>query len=106
MIGQNTVTKLTHHVIVIVGKSPKNYDGNSPDGIPLIYTQKSRPKPNDLAMLKGKFVHLIHGLECTDELYAKWFAEIANTKPSQMVATDSTGEIYSLNEKEIYSICS
>ena len=56
-------------------------------------TQKSRPKPNDLAILKGKKVQLIHA-NGTDELFAKWYVEIANTMPGQLIALDSQGEIF------------
>lgn len=93
MIGHNAVTKKTQDVIVIVGNNPKWFDGHHQDDIPLIYTQKSRPKPNDLAILKGKRVQLIQG-EVNDELFAKWYVEIVNTMPSQLVAMDSTGEIF------------
>lgn len=93
MIGQNSVTKATVDVIVVVGMNPKWFDGKHNDDIPLIYTQKSRPKPNDLAILKGKRVQLIHA-NGTDELFAKWYVEVANTMPSQLIAMDSTGEIF------------
>lgn len=93
MIGQNSVTKETVDVIVVVGMNPKWFDGQHQGGIPLIYTQKTRPKPNDLAILKDKKVQLIHK-DGTDELFAKWYAEIANTMPSQFIAMDSTGEIF------------
>jgi hypothetical protein len=93
MIGQNSITKDTKDVIVVVGMNPKWFDGQHQDGIPLVYTQKSRPKPNDLAILKGKQVQLIYA-QGTDELFAKWYAEIVNTMPSLLVATDSTGEIF------------
>ena len=93
MIGQNSVTKATVDVIVVVGMNPKWFDGKHNDGIPLIYTQKTRPKPNDLAILKGKRVQLIHA-NGTDELFAKWYVEVANTMPSQLIAMDSTGEIF------------
>lgn len=93
MIGHNSITPKTQDVIVVVGMNPKWFDGQHQDGIPLVYTQKSRPKPNDLAMLKGKRVQLIYS-NGTDELFAKWYVEIANTMPSQLIATDSTGEIF------------
>ena len=92
MIGQNAITKESQDVIVVVGNNPKWFDGNQSD-VPLIYTQKSRPKPNDLAILKGKKVQLIHA-NGTDELFAKWYVEIANTMPSQLIALDSQGEIF------------
>lgn len=93
MIGQNAVTEKSEDVIVVVGMNPDWFHPNFQDGIPLIYTQKSRPKPNDLAILKGKKVQLIHG-NGTDELFSKWYAEIVNTLPSQLVAMDSQGEIF------------
>ena len=92
MIGQNAITKESQDVIVVVGQNPTWFDGNQ-SGVPLVYTQKSRPKPNDLAILKGKRVQLIHA-NGTDELFAKWYAEIVNTMPSQLVALDSQGEIF------------
>ena len=93
MIGQNAITKHSQDVIVVVGKNPTWFDGNHQGDIPMVYTQKSRPKPNDLAILKGKRVQLIHS-NGTDELFAKWYVEIANTMPSQLVAMDSEGEIF------------
>ena len=92
MIGQNAITKESEDVIVVVGQNPTWFDGIQ-SGIPLVYTQKSRPKPNDLAILKGKRVQLIHA-QGADELFARWYAEIVNTMPSQLVALDSTGEIF------------
>ena len=92
MIGQDAITKNTEDVIVIVGNNPTWFKGVQ-QGIPMVYTQKSRPKPNDLAILKGKRVQLIHA-HGTDELFAKWYAEIVNTMPSQLVAMDSEGEIF------------
>jgi len=92
MIGQNAITKESEDVIVVVGQNPTWFDGRQ-SGVPLVYTQKSRPKPNDLAILRGKRVQLIHG-NTTDELFARWYAEIVNTKPSQLVALDSAGEIF------------
>ena len=93
MIGQFAVNEDTSDVIVVVGMNPEWFHPNFQDGIPLIYTQKSRPKPNDLAVLKGKKVQLIHG-NGTDELFSKWYAEIVNTMPRQLVAMDSQGEIF------------
>lgn len=93
MIGQNAIKPDTKDVIVVIGMNPEWFHPNFQDGIPLVYTQKSRPKPNDLAILKGKQVQLIHG-GASDELFAKWYAEIANTMPSQLVALDSQGEIF------------
>ena len=93
MIGQNAITKDSSDVIVVVGNNPSWFDGHHQSGVPLVYTQKTRPKPNDLAILKGKKVQLIHA-QGTDELFAKWYVEIANTMPSQLVALDSTGEIF------------
>lgn len=93
MIGQNSITKETKNVIVVVGVNPDWFDGDFQGEIPIVYTQKSRPKPNDLAILKGKKVQLIHA-NGTDELFAKWYVEIANTMPSQLVAMDSEGEIF------------
>jgi hypothetical protein len=93
MIGQNAITKDSEDVIVVVGLNPSWFDGQHQSGVPLVYTQKSRPKPNDLAILKGKRVQLIHG-NTTDELFARWYAEIVNTMPSQLVALDSEGEIF------------
>ena len=93
MIGQNAITKDSKDVIVVVGMNPKWFHPNYQDGVPLVYTQKTRPKPNDLAILKGKKVQLIHA-NGTDELFAKWYVEIANTMPSQLVALDSTGELF------------
>lgn len=93
MIGQNAITKESEDVIVVVGLNPSWFDGNHQSGVPLVYTQKSRPKPNDLAILRGKRVQLIHG-NTTDELFARWYAEIVNTMPSQLVALDSEGEIF------------
>ena len=93
MIGQFAVNEDTSDVIVVVGMNPKWFHPNYQDGIPLIYTQKSRPKPNDLAILKGKKVQLIHATG-TDELFSRWYAEIVNTMPSQLVAMDSEGEIF------------
>jgi hypothetical protein len=93
MIGQFAVNEDTNDVIVVVGMNPEWFHPNFQDGIPLIYTQKSRPKPNDLAVLKGKKVQLIHG-NGSDELFSKWYAEIVNTMPSQLVAMDSQGEIF------------
>mgnify|MGYP003341856612 CR=1 FL=1 len=92
MIGHDAITKESEDVIVVVGNNPKWFDGRQ-IGVPLVYTQKSRPKPNDLAILKGKRVQLIHA-NGTDELFAKWYVEIANTMPSQLVALDSQGEIF------------
>lgn len=93
MIGQNAITKDSQDVIVVVGSNPKWFDGQHQSGVPLVYTQKSRPKPNDLAILKGKRVQLLHG-NTTDELFARWYAEIVNTMPSQLIALDSEGEIF------------
>jgi hypothetical protein len=93
MIGQNAITKATQDVIVVVGLNPAWFDGHHQGDIPMVYTQKSRPKPNDLAILKGKRVQLIHG-KATDEVFARWYAEIVNTMPSQLVAMDSEGEIF------------
>lgn len=93
MIGKNAVNQNTEFVIVVVGMNPEWFHPNYQDGIPLIYTQKSRPKPNDLAILKGKKVQLIHGND-NDELFARWYAELINTKPSQLIAMDSQGEIF------------
>ena len=93
MIGQIAVNEDTTDVIVVVGMNPDWFYENYQDGIPMIYTQKSRPKPNDLSILKGKRVQLIHGTG-TDELFSKWYAEIVNTMPSQLVAMDSEGEIF------------
>jgi hypothetical protein len=92
MIGQNAITKDSMDVIVVVGQNPTWFDGRQ-SGVPLVYTQKSRPKPNDLAILKGKRVQLLHA-DGSDELFAKWYAEIVNTMPSQLVAMDSEGEIF------------
>lgn len=92
MIGQNAITRDSTDVIVVVGKNPPWFDGVQ-SGIPLVYTQKSRPKPNDLSMLKGKRVQLIHA-NGSDELFARWYAEIVNTMPSQLVAMDSEGELF------------
>lgn len=94
MIGQNAITKDSEDVIVVVGQNPTWFNGIQ-SGIPLVYTQKSRPKPNDLAILKGKKVQLIHA-NGTDELFAKWYAEIVNTMPIQLIAMDSSGEIFCL----------
>jgi hypothetical protein len=93
MIGQNAITKATQNVIVVVGLNPSWFDGKDQGDIPMVYTQKSRPKPNDLAILKGKRVQLIHA-NGTDELFAKWYVNIANTMPSQLIALDSSGEIF------------
>lgn len=93
MIGQNAITKDSVDVIVVVGLNPAWFDGKHQSGVPLVYTQKSRPKPNDLAILKGKKVQLIHA-NGTDELFAKWYAEIVNTMPNQLIALDSQGEIF------------
>jgi hypothetical protein len=93
MIGQNAITKESKDVIVVVGLNPKWFDGLDQGNIPLVYTQKSRPKPNDLAILKGKRVQLLHA-NGSDELFAKWYVEIANTMPSQLIAMDSEGEIF------------
>lgn len=93
MIGQNAITKDSTDVIVVVGLNPKWFDGQHQSGVPLVYTQKSRPKPNDLVILKGKRVQLLHG-NTTDELFARWYAEIVNTMPSQLIALDSEGEIF------------
>jgi len=93
MIGQNAITKDSEDVIVVVGLNPSWFDGHHQSGVPLVYTQKSRPKPNDLAILRGKRVQLIHG-NTTDELFARWYAEIVNTMPSQLIALDSAGEIF------------
>ena len=93
MIGQNAINKATQDVIVVVGLNPSWFDGKDQGDIPMVYTQKSRPKPNDLAILKGKRVQLIHG-KATDEVFARWYAEIVNTMPSQLVAMDSEGEIF------------
>ena len=93
MIGQNAINKDSEDVIVVVGLNPSWFDGQHQSGVPLVYTQKSRPKPNDLAILKGKRVQLIHG-KATDEVFARWYAEIVNTMPSQLVAMDSEGEIF------------
>ena len=92
MIGQDAITKDSSDVIGVVGNNTKWFDGRQ-SGVPLVYTQKSRPKPNDLAILKGKKVQLIHA-NGTDELFAKWYVEIANTRPSQLIALDSQGEIF------------
>ena len=92
MIGQSAITKDSMDVIVVVGQNPTWFDGIQ-SGIPLVYTQKSRPKPNDLAILKGKRVQLLHA-NGSDELFAKWYVEIANTMPSQLIAMDSEGEIF------------
>lgn len=93
MIGHNAISKDSEDVIVVVGMNPEWFHPNYQDGIPLVYTQKSRPKPNDLAILKDKRVQLIHA-NGTDELFAKWYVEIANTIPSQLIALDSQGEIF------------
>ena len=93
MIGHNAISKDSEDVIVVVGMNPEWFHPNYQDGIPLVYTQKSRPKPNDLAILKDKRVQLIHA-NGTDELFAKWYVEIANTMPSQLIALDSQGEIF------------
>jgi hypothetical protein len=93
MIGQFAITKETKDVIVVVGKNPAWFDGNHQGDIPMIYTQKSRPKPNDLAMLEGKRVQLISAND-NDEVFAKWYAEIINAKPSFLLAMDSQGEIF------------
>ena len=93
MIGHNAISKDSEDVIVVVGMNPDWFHPNYQDGIPLVYTQKSRPKPNDLAILKDKRVQLIHA-NGTDELFAKWYVEIANTMPTQLIALDSQGEIF------------
>ena len=93
MIGHNAISKDSEDVIVVVGMNPEWFHPNYQDGVPLVYTQKSRPKPNDLAILKDKRVQLIHA-NGTDELFAKWYVEIANTMPSQLIALDSQGEIF------------
>jgi hypothetical protein len=93
MIGHNAISKDSEDVIVVVGMNPEWFHPNYQDGIPLVYTQKSRPKPNDLAILKDKRVQLIHA-NGTDELFAKWYVEIANTMPTQLIALDSQGEIF------------
>ena len=54
MIGQNAITEDSQDVIVVVGQNPTWFDGKDQGDIPMVYTQKSRPKPNDLAILQGK----------------------------------------------------
>jgi hypothetical protein len=93
MIGQNAITKDSQDVIVVVGQNPTWFDGKDQGDIPMVYTQKSRPKPNDMAILQGKRVQLIHK-NGKDEVFAKWYAEIINAKPSFLLATDSQGEIF------------
>jgi hypothetical protein len=46
-----------------------------------------------MAILQGKRVQLIHK-NGKDEVFAKWYAEIINAKPSFLLATDSQGEIF------------
>lgn len=93
MIGQNAITKDSQDVIVVVGQNPTWFDGKDQGDIPMVYTQKSRPKPNDMAILQGKRVQLIHK-NGKDEIFAKWYAEIINAKPSFFLAMDSQGEIF------------
>jgi hypothetical protein len=93
MIGQFAITTETKDVIVVVGKNPTWFDGKDQGDIPMVYTQNSRPKPNDMAMLQGKRVQLIHK-SGKDEVFAKWYAEIINAKPSFLLAMDSQGEIF------------
>ena len=87
-----TTKGFKNNVFIIVGKCPKWFKGDI-QGHPMIYTELSRPKPNDTKFLRGQIVHLIHGKNATDELFAKWFSEIANARPKQLFATDSTEEL-------------
>lgn len=85
-------------VIIYVGKKPDWFVSHEMNGkgetTGLIYTESSRPKKGDMAFLKNQFVQLIHGLDATDEVFAKWFAEIVNAKPKKLMAVDSELEIY------------
>lgn len=80
------------NIFVIVGDCPKWFTGDV-SGHPMIYTELSRPKPNDTKFLKNQIVHLIHGTNATDELFAKWFVEVSNAKPKTLFATDCTEEM-------------
>lgn len=93
MIGHQNVVGCDS-IIFIVGSSPSWFDGRQNGEVGLIYTQKSRPKPNDVKFLSGKMVQVIHGKDSTDELFAKWLAEIIKTKPMSVVAMDSELEIF------------
>jgi hypothetical protein len=46
-----------------------------------------------MAMLQGKRVQLIHA-SGKDEVFAKWYAEIIDAKPSFLLAMDSQGDIF------------
>ena len=84
-----------HAVFVIVGDKPKDFDPiSSYSANPSIYTEKRNPTKLDLAFLKDQTVHLIHGNNATDELFAKWFAHLSDVKPALMVATDSEKDLY------------
>lgn len=80
------------NIFIIVGDCPKWFTGDV-DGHPMIYTEKSRPKPNDTKFLKNQIVHLIHGNNATDELFAKWYCEVVIARPKALFATDSTEEL-------------
>jgi len=101
MIGHNEAFRyyfdngVLHGVFIIVGDKPKDFDANSSySANPSIYTQKRNPTRYDLAFVKDQIVHLIHGENATDELFAKWFAHLSEMKPRVMVATDSEKDMY------------
>ena len=93
MIGHKNLDGC-HSIIFIVGSNPLWFDGQHGSGVGLIYSQKSRPKPNDVYFLKGKNIQVIHGKDAADELYAKWLVEIIKANPMSVVAMDSEMEIF------------
>jgi hypothetical protein len=99
MIGQMEVIEslpVINSIIIFVGKKPSWYNpkDSKADKVGLIYTETSRPKNNDLWFIKNQKIQLLHGTDATDELFAKWYVEVINSKPSSLLVVDSTGEMY------------
>lgn len=56
--------------------------------VPKVFTGISRPKPSSLWFIKDRWVKLIQGADCSDELFAAWYAAAVNASPSDLISQE------------------
>lgn len=82
-------------VFVMVGDAPDWFNPKDQDlDLPMIYTEKNRPKPYDLAFLKDQNVHLIHAKNASDKFFYDWYTHLSTLGIKTLVALDSENELY------------
>ena len=95
MIGERQVFKDLHSgkqifsIFVFVGDQSEHWDMKD-----TIFTEKNRPKPNDLAFLQNQVVQLIHFKNASDEFFFTWYTYLSTLGIKTLVATDSEVETY------------